>query len=575
MTPAVKSSALRRLSLAALVVLVPAGMAWWWRAGSVSDRRQGGDKPQPGLFSQGLRAQAPVGDDDKSESPRKRVPAPELDGGVAWLNTAGPIRLKDLRGKVVVLDFWTLCCINCIHTLPDLARLEKKYPNELVVIGVHSAKFDNEKSTESIRKAILRYEISHPVVNDAKMSIWEAFGANSWPSLYLIDPEGNLVARGSGEGLYEALDKAVAALIKEGKAKKTLNDKPLKFQLARYAENGDRPLFFPGKVLADAAGKRLFIADSTHHRIVITDLAGKKIAVAGAGEPGKDDGSFFTATYNDPQGMALDGETLYVADRKNHLIRALDLKAQKVKTIAGSGAKGEDRDMGGPALKVGLNSPWDLLLHQRTLFIAMAGHHQIWKLDLDKGQLEPFAGSGRENIRDGSLLTACFAQPSGLATDGKMLYVADSEVSAVRSLPLDGKGEVNTLVGEGLFKFGDVDGEGDKVRLQHALGVAYHDGLLYVADTYNSKLKVLDPEKRTCKTYLGGEAEGWLATPIFNEPGGLSIAGGKIYVADTNAHRIRVVDLKTKAISTLKLEGIVAPQPLAKDGGRTPKVGTP
>jgi sugar lactone lactonase YvrE len=513
--------------------------------------------------------------EDEPEPPRKRVLAPEFEGGVGWLNTAGPIRMKDLRGKVVVLDFWTLCCINCIHTLPDLAKLEKKYPNELVVIGVHTAKFDNEKTTESIRKAILRYEISHPVVNDANMRIWEAYGAESWPSLFLIDPEGYLVARGSGEGLYEPLDKNIAKLIAEAKEKKTLNDKPLKFQLARFSETGDSPLFFPGKVLADAAGKRLFIADSTHHRIVITDLAGKKIAVAGAGEPGADDGPFSAARFNDPQGMALDGDTLYVADRKNHVIRALDLKAQTVKTFAGNGDKGEDRDAGGPARKVALNSPWDLLLHDKALYVAMAGHHQIWKLDLTKGQIEPYAGSGRENIRDGTLLSSNFAQPSGLATDGTNLYVADSEVSAVRAVPLDGKGEVRTIVGEGLFKFGDVDGEGDRVRLQHALGVAFHDGKLYVADTYNSKLKVLDPEKRTCKTFLGGEPEGWLATPLFNEPAGISFADGKLYVADTNAHRIRVVDLKTKAVSTMKLQGVEAPKAGPKEGVEAPKVGKP
>jgi DNA-binding beta-propeller fold protein YncE len=501
---------------------------------------------------------------------RRLRPAPELEGGVAWLNTAGPIKLKDLRGKVVVLDFWTLCCINCIHTLPDLARLEKKYPNELVVIGVHSAKFDNEKETESIRKAILRYEISHPVVNDANQRIWRAYGANSWPSLFVIDTEGNLYAHGSGEGLYEALDQTVAKLIKEAKEKKTLNDKPIKFQLARYAETGASPLFFPGKVVADAAGKRLFIADSTHHRIVITDLEGQKIAVAGTGESGRKDGPFAQATFNDPQGMALGGDVLYVADRKNHLIRALDLKAQAVKTIAGIGQQGQDRDESGPPLKIGLNSPWDLLLHGDRLFIAMAGHHQIWSLDLSKGVLAPFAGSGRENIKDGLLRArelrdfpnvSNFAQPSGLATDGTILYVADSEVSAVRAIPLDGKGEVRTLVGAGLFEFGDEDGVGGKVRLQHALGVACAGGKVYVADTYNSKIKVIDPKERSCKTLLGGEPEGWLTGPVFSEPGGLSYAEGKLYVADTNAHRIRVIDLKTNTVSTLRLQGVEAPKP--------------
>jgi DNA-binding beta-propeller fold protein YncE len=517
-----------------------------------------------GLGGPGQRvaAKEPLAKERLKEKRRDdRVEAPELDGGVGWLNTAGPIRLKDLRGKIVLLDFWTLCCINCIHTLPDLAKLEKKYPNELVVIGVHTAKFDNEKNTESIRKAILRYEVSHPVVNDANMRIWNTYGSRSWPTLCLIDPEGYVLGTASGEGNFDLLDRVIAKIIKEHKEKKTLNEKPLKFQLARGQESGDSPLFFPGKVLADAASKRLFIADSTHHRIVITELDGKKIAVAGTGEPSKADGPFAKAGFNDPQGMALAGDLLYVADRKNHLIRVLDLKTQTVKTVAGTGVQGQDRFRGGEARKTGLNSPWDLLLLKDRLYIAMAGHHQIWMMDPAKGTVVPFAGSGRENIRDGSLLTSCFAQPSGLATDGQTLWVADSEVSAVRAVPLAGEGEVRTLVGEGLFEFGDIDGEGSKVRLQHALGLAYHDGKLYVADTYNSKIKQLDPVKRTCTTFLGGEPEGWLATPLFSEPGGISCADGKLYVADTNAHRIRVVDIKTKTVSTLKLQGVEAPKP--------------
>jgi thiol-disulfide isomerase/thioredoxin/sugar lactone lactonase YvrE len=501
----------------------------------------------------------------KDADERERVAAPELDGGAGWLNTAGPLRLKDLRGKIVVLDFWTYCCINCMHVLPELAKLEKKYANQVVVIGVHSAKFDNEKDSEHIRKAILRYEISHPVVNDAEMKIWQRYDVSSWPTLYLIDPEGNLVARGSGEGLTEALDKAIANQIEIHRKKKTLDEKPRRFELARFQEKGDSPLFFPGKVLADAASDRLFIADSTHHRIVITTLAGKKIAVAGTGTPGKDDGAFARATFDDPQGMALRGDTLYVADRKNNLIRELDLKAQTVRTSAGTGEQNDERSRGGPALTTGLNSPWDLLLKGDTLYIAMAGSHQIWTLDLKKGLVDPYAGNGHENIANGSLEESSFAQPSGLTTDGTTLYVADSEGSAVRAVPLDGKGEVKTLVGktagfERLFTFGDEDGVGDKVRLQHALGVAFHNGKLYVADTYNSKLKVLDPAQRSCTTYLGGEGPGWLGGRLFSEPAGLSVAGDRLYVADTNAHRIRVVDLKTKTVTTLALQGVEAPK---------------
>jgi thiol-disulfide isomerase/thioredoxin len=497
--------------------------------------------------------------DDRAPGSRQRNLAPELDGGIAWLNTSGPLHLRDLRGKVVILDFWTLCCINCIHVLPDLARLEKKYANQLVVVGVHSAKFENERNTESIRKAILRYEINHPVVNDANMTIWRTYGVQSWPTLWVIDPEGYLVGRGSGEGLGDALDALIARLIKIHRENKTLKEEPAHFELVRYRERGDSPLYFPGKVLADGPGRRLFIADSTHHRIVITDLEGNKLAIAGTGQAGATDGSFAVAQFNDPQGMALRGATLYVADRKNDLIRALDLEAGTVKTIAGTGKQGDDRRRGGEALQVGLNSPWDLYLIGNKLFIAMAGHHQIWNLDLDRSVLSPFAGNGRENIVDGPREDASFAQPSGLASDGATLYVADSEVSAIRAVPLNGMGDVKSVVGEGLFEFGDADGVGGKVRLQHALGVCFHQGTLYVADTYNSKIKTIDPASQKAQTFVGSKEKGWLTNSTLSEPGGLSIAGGKMYIADTNNHRIRVVDLETRAISTLALKGVEPP----------------
>jgi len=503
----------------------------------------------------------------RAPAPRNVEAAPELEGGTAWLNSAGPIRLADLKGHIVLLDFWTLCCINCINTLPDLAKLEAKYPGVLVVIGVHTPKFPNEKETESIRKAILRYEVAHPVVNDAETVIWRRYGATAWPTLVLIDPEGNIRKAGSGEGHYNALDAEIGKLVKTYREKKMLDEKPLRFELARSTETGASPLFFPGKVLADQKSNRLFIADSTHHRIVITDLDGKKIAIAGTGSSGLKDGPFDQAAFSDPQGMALGGDILYVADRKNHALRQLDLKKRTVQTIAGTGQQLRFLPYkGGPALTTGLNSPWDLLLHQRKLFIAMAGTHQIWTLDLDKNTLTRYAGDGNERIHDGPLVAsvanpvgAQFAQPSGLASDGKTLWVADSETSSIRAMPLTGEGVVRTLVGEGLFEFGDVDGVGNKVRLQHALGVAYKDGKLYVADTYNSKIKILDPLTRTCTTFVGERgAKPGLAT--FNEPGGLSFAGNKLYVADTNGHRIRVVDMTTREVTTLGLQGVEAPK---------------
>ncbi|MEZ6141269.1 MAG: thioredoxin-like domain-containing protein [Zavarzinella sp.] len=485
----------------------------------------------------------------------KKTKAPELEGGVAWLNTGKPISIaKDLKGKVVLLDFWTLCCINCIHVMPDLAKLEKKYEKELVVIGVHSAKFENEKNSESIRKAILRYQIQHPVVNDAEMKIWDSYGANSWPTFVLIDPEGNVLGATSGEGNYELLDKVIGKVIEEHKKKGTLDEKPIRFDTAQFRDKVDSPLYFPGKLLADEKSNRLFVADSTNHRIVISDLAGKVSAVVGTGKPGYKNGSFADAQFDDPQGMALLGDTLFVADRKNHSIRAVDLKAKTVTTYAGTGMQGEDRELGGPIAETKLNSPWALLINGKQMYVAMAGFHQIWVVDMDKKDTKPFAGNGRENIKDGPHYFANFAQPSGLTTDGTTIFVADSETSSIRAVPMNGEGRVSTLVGTGLFDFGDEDGVGKEAKLQHCLGVLYHEGLLYVADTYNSKLKTIDLKTNKVTTILGPGKDA--KAPELNEPGGLSIAGGKIYIADTNAHRIRVYDLKTKALTTLTLSNV-------------------
>lgn len=486
---------------------------------------------------------------------KPRPDAPDLVGGTAWLNTEKAINLADLKGRIVLLDFWTLCCINCIHTLPDLAQIEARYPGMVVVIGVHSPKFENEKNTESIRKAILRYEIKHPVVNDADHKIWRSYGVNSWPTLVLIDPDGKYYGAASGEGNLELVELHIKKLIKEFEAKGTLKKTPFEFKLAK--ETSASPLYFPGKVLADADSKRLFIADSTNHRIVITNLEGKKIAVAGSGKKGLKDGKFSEAQFSDPQGMCLDGDILYVADRENHAIRALNLKDETVKLVAGTGEQNRfGRGQGGNALKIGLNSPWDLLLHNKMIYVAMAGHHQIWTFDPAKKVVNNYAGNGREDLTDGTLKGSAFAQPSGLATDGKRLFVADSEISAIRAVPLMGvSGNVTTIVGEGLFEFGDKNGTGNEVRLQHALGVVYENGKLYVADTYNSKIKLIDPVKRTCETFLG-DTPAAKKEKILNEPGGLAIAGGKMYIADTNNHRIQVVDMKTREITTLNLQGV-------------------
>jgi DNA-binding beta-propeller fold protein YncE len=504
----------------------------------------------------------------KMNHERAKIHAPELAGGRGWLNTDKPLSLAALRGKVVLLDFWTYGCINCIHIIPDLKRLEAKYAKELVVIGVHSAKFENEKESENIRRIILRYEIEHPVVNDADFKIWQAYAVRAWPTRVLVDPAGYIVGRIEGEGSYSQLDDAIQKTINEFRKRGELKEEPLNLTLER-AKVGDLPLAFPGKVLADAKQNRLFIADSNHNRIVVTKLDGALLETIGTGAAGKSDGDFRRAQFNRPQGMALDekSDTLYVADTENHLIRRVDLRGRKVETIAGTGEQLRQflsvEDGMTDAKTQAISSPWDVQLVGQNLYIAMAGVHQIWRLDLIGGKIGVFAGTGREARQDGERAEAAFAQPSGLASDGRFLYVADSESNIIRRVDLNSKsGEVVTLAGGDLFEFGDRDGIGDEARLQHPLGIVYADGALLIADTYNHKLKRLDLQLRAVTTFLGagraGQTDG--KHPSFYEPGGLSVADGKLYVADQNNQAVRVVDLKTRRADTLMISNLTPPQ---------------
>ncbi|MEP6636870.1 MAG: thioredoxin-like domain-containing protein [Acidobacteriota bacterium] len=490
-----------------------------------------------------------------------KVNAPEFPEGMEWLNTEKPLSIRQLKGKLVLLDFWTFCCINCMHIIPDLKKLEHKYPNELVVIGVHSAKFPAERGTENIRQAILRYEIEHPVVNDHEMEIWQSYTANSWPTLFLIDPAGKVVAHMSGEGVYAQLDGIIAKVIATFDAKKMVDRRPLNLKLERQ-RTPTSVLAFPGKVLADEQSKQLFISDSNHNRIVVVSLDDSSVReVIGSGEIGLKDGSFEAAEFNHPQGMALDRSVLYVADTENHALRAIDFTNRTVATIAGTGEQLQHRvTFGGQAKDISLSSPWDLTMQNGILYIAMAGPHQLWQMNPKTGGIAPYAGSGREARIDGRLAEAALAQPSGITSDGKKLYFADSEVSSIRSADLDPNGRVHTIVGEDLFEFGDRDGKGAVVRLQHPLGVTYNDGWLYVADTYNNKIKRVSPKDRSSETLVGtgqnGMQDGDDGHSTFNEPSGVSVAFGKLYVADTNNHLIRVVDLKTRRTETLQIKGL-------------------
>ena len=444
-----------------------------------------------------------------------------------------------------------------MHVFPQLRKLENKYSGELAVIGIHSAKFTSERDTDNLRKAVLRYELGHPVVNDGQFAVWRSYGCRAWPTLMFLDPQGMVIGKHEGEISFDQFDMLIGQMVREFDEKGLIDRTPLNHRLEVEDAAG---LSFPGKVLADEASGRLFIGDSNHNRIVVTTLDGEVTHIIGSGEPGPGDGDFQISRFDHPQGMALDGESLYVADTDNHTIRLVDLARGTVETVAGTGQQARGYSQNGNALSMELSSPWDLTLHDGTLYIAMAGVHQLWALHLKEREVRPYAGNGREAPDDGPLLTASLDQPSGITSDGNRLYFADSEASAVRYADLDPNGRVGTIVGQDLFVFGDVDGIGDDVRLQHVQGVTYHDGVLYIADTYNNKVKKVFPNTRSVLSFLGsgqpGHQDGPRYEAQFHEPSGVSVAGGKLYIADTNNHAIRVADLESGDVSTLELKGL-------------------
>ena len=507
------------------------------------------------------------GSGQTSPAPRKswagKEAAPAIPTGVTWFNVEQPLTLAELKGKAVLLDFWTLGCINCQHIIPDLKRLEAEFGDALVVIGVHSGKYSTEHEDDSILEAVRRFGLQHPVINDPDFDVWRTYGASAWPTLVLIDPVGNLVGGHAGEGVYPLFQPILASLLEEFDAKSLVDRKPLPVSLD--ATTTATLLSYPGKVLADEKGGRLFIADSGHNRILVADLNGVLSVAIGSGKEGFADGAAGEASFRQPQGLALseDGRTLYVADTRNHAVRKVDLVTNEVITVAGTG-KQLDRLPGvnAKAKETEMASPWDLVQSATKLYITMAGIHQIWVLDLQLGTIEVFAGTSREGIDDGDRRRqATLAQPSGIATDGRYLYWVDPESSAARRISLTGDGEVETIVGTGLFDYGNEDGRGKKAKLQHPQGIAVAAGIIYVGDTYNHEVRAINAATFEVTTVAGTGSRGWSDGPgqiaLFDEPGGLGAARGLVYIADTNNHLVRTLDVASGRVSTLTLSNLL------------------
>lgn len=430
---------------------------------------------------------------------RARVRAPELRGAGGWVNTE-PLSLADLRGKLVLLDFWTSGCVNCLHVAEELRALERRYAQVLVIIGVHSPKFPHERELEAVRAATARHRIEHPVLSDPELLSWDAYAVRAWPTLVLIDAGGRVALTVAGEGHGADIAAAVDVLIAESEAAGTLRRGPLEVD-PETAGTGE--LAFPGKVAADAGGRRLVVADTGHDRVLVTTLDGEVLHELGG--------------FYQPQGVRFDGpDALLVCETAADRVWRVGLD-----------------DAGGRELLTDrLKSPWDVVRWQGHVVVAEAGRHRIWAIDRD-GEPQVIAGTGGENLVDGPALSALLAQPSGLAvTDRGELAFADAEASALRILNRPG-GFVRTLVGQGLFVSGADDGDHGRARLQHALGVATApDGALVLADTYNGLVRV-----------WRGEHLWTIPVEGFAEPGGLDVLpDGRLVVADTGNHRVVLVD---------------------------------
>lgn len=499
-----------------------------------------------------------------------RVRAPELEPALAWINAVRPMTLRhDLYGRVVLLYFWTSSSVHCRHVLEDIRHLERVFRDEpFAVVGVHTGKFKGERDPVTVAHAVARFGIQHAVCVDADKGIWEKFDIKAWPTLMVLDASGGIAAVGAGEPDVRQLEGRIRDLLEqEGASGRLARHSPLPIDVPPPLES---TLSYPGG-LACTDGGRLVVSDTRHHRLLVGGVVGDTFVVnlvIGAGRPGMLDGPGSIACFDQPAGLALmpDGRLL-VADRGNHALRSVDLATSVVTTIAGTGRRGAAESAGAAVaeadpLKQELRSPSDLLaLPDGSVLVAMAGAHQIWRLDRTRTRFAPLAGLGSERIQDGELSEACFAQPSALAFEPRShaVYIADAQASAVRVLDVH-LGTVETLTGAGLFDFGLVDGAPPVGRMQYPRGLAIHGRTLYVADTLNRRVRALDLDFRELRTVkLEGVAR------HLHDPLAIRATPRSLYLVDTDAHRLLRIDLATfKAfqLEVVGVEHVPDPEPL-------------
>ena len=488
-----------------------------------------------------------------------------------WINVANPLTLKDLKGRVILLNFWTYDCVACTHILPQIKKLENELGNKLTVISIHSGKFDNQKNLNSIIKATLRHDITHAVINDSNLTIWNSFGVKAWPTLILIDPKGNIKKTYVGEKEADNLTDDVKKIT--NKFRYDLNRDPLPLLLEKN-KIAKRVLNYPTKIeyvknfpFRAHNAPAFLIANSGKNNILVSSLSGEIILQIGSGKSGFRDGSFEDAEFNMPTGMLYDAGKLYVADSGNHSIRLINFKEQSVATIVGSGQKGGAITKSSIAAKdAELSFPTDLEFYPsiNQIAIANSGSNQILQYDLAKQEISALAGNGNMGIDDGKYPQNSLAQPYDLAIYNGKLYFVDSETSALRILEKDGI--VKTLIGKGLFDFGYKNGSKNQALMQHPLALTADDTGIYISDSFNHAIRKYDPISGEISTAIGGskgDSLGSSSNTKFDEPEGIISILDRFYLVDSNNNRIVIIN---RGKFSSELLDILPPLQLPKDG---------
>lgn len=458
------------------------------------------------------------------------VRAPELIGRGGWVNTGGrQLSLQELRGRVVLLDFWTSACVNCMHVMEELRELEERYdPDQLTIIGVHSPKFEHETDHDAVVAATERHGLDHAVLDDPDMATWRAYGIRAWPTLVVIDQEGYVKYVAAGERQLPALIKVIDHLL----ASQRHHAQDHESARGQASAGAALDIRYPSKVAQMADGTFLLANTGNHNILQISTDHTKIIRAIGSGKRGAKDGALEEAQFSEPTAALVLRDDLaaklpydiIVADRGNHALRSVSMRTGEVRTLA-----------------TGVMSPWDIEYWPAIdrLVIAVAGRHYLAAMDLQSGNISVLAGSGREGIRDGRPDQAEFAQTSGLAAEPGptgSLWIIDAETSALRRAWTDGKNvRVETAIGSGLFDFGHKDGPARGALLQHPQGLSLDQrGNVLIADTFNGAVRLYVPATAQVSTIADG----------LKEPTDLLPVGTGALVVESAASRLVMVDLE-------------------------------